>query len=104
MIFSEYNQGDVLKIEHVRYPIVVASKSLFNSSGMIVGCPFIENGKDLTLHVPLEVNGMQGFAYCEMLKSYDLNYRSHKLVDKLSTLDTMEVADAIQSIFDYVYP
>ncbi len=101
MVFS---QGDVLKIERIKYPIFVASKESFNGSGMIIGCPFIAGGIDFITHVPASINDEVGYIYCEHLKLYDLRSRGHKRIFKLSQIDTMEAANAIQSIFDYVYP
>ncbi len=101
MVFS---QGDVLKIEHVSYPIFVTSKKSFNGSGMIIGCPFVEDGEDFVTHIPISINDKKGFIYCEQLKLYDLKSRGHKRIYQLSQLDTMEIADTVQGLFDYIYP
>lgn len=33
------SQGDILKIEGIRHPVLVVSKDFFNTSGEIIGCP-----------------------------------------------------------------
>ena len=101
MIFS---QGDIIKIENIKPLIVVVSKKTFNSSGMIIGCPFIESDKDYALHIPITIDGKSGYVYCESLRTFDLKNRGHKPIGKLTTIESMEVADAVQSIFDYIYP
>ena len=35
------HQGDILKIEKIKHPVLVVSKDFFNSSGEIIGCPII---------------------------------------------------------------
>lgn len=33
------HQGDIVKIERVKSPVLVTSKEFFNQTGEIVGCP-----------------------------------------------------------------
>ncbi len=103
-MIGELNQGDVIKIPGIKYPIIVVSKNSFNVEGEIIGCPFIEGDEKLTLYVPLIINEKKGFACCDVLKTFDLKTRGYKRIYRLPMLDTMSVADAIQSIFDYIYP
>lgn len=35
------HQGDILKIEKIKHPVLVASQDFFNTSGEIIGCPII---------------------------------------------------------------
>ncbi len=37
------HQGDILKVEKIKHPVLVASKDFFNTSGEIIGCPIITN-------------------------------------------------------------
>lgn len=46
---------------------------------------------------------MQGFVLCEQMKLLDLRVRGYKKLSELKIEDVMNIADAIQSIFDY-YP
>ena len=34
-------QGDILKIASLPYPIVVVSKNFFNESGLVMACPIV---------------------------------------------------------------
>ena len=36
------HQGDILKIEKIKHPVLVVSKDFFNSSGEIIGCPIMD--------------------------------------------------------------
>ncbi len=44
------HQGDILKIEKIKHPILVVSKDFFNTSGEIIGCPIIRNSTVGSLH------------------------------------------------------
>ena len=41
------HQGDILKIEKIKHPVLVVSKDFFNTSGQIIGCPVIKHSKPL---------------------------------------------------------
>ena len=34
-----FRQGDILKVEKIKHPVLVVSKDFFNASGQIIGCP-----------------------------------------------------------------
>ena len=40
---ASLHQGDILKIEKIKHPVLVVSKDFFNTSGEIIGCPIIKN-------------------------------------------------------------
>ncbi|MCR5099285.1 MAG: type II toxin-antitoxin system PemK/MazF family toxin [Lachnospiraceae bacterium] len=100
---SEIYQGEVLEIEGIKDPVIVVSKPRFNMSGTVVGCPFLTKCSPSALHIKLSLDDKEGCAICEDLRLIDLRVRGHHRLYRLSTLDTMEVADAVQSIFDYIY-
>ena len=100
---KEVNQGDIIHVEGIRGDIFVASKDRFNKSGMIVGCPVIRDGKPAALHIPISAGDWDGIVICEQLKSIDISARGYGKVDEVSIADVMEVTDAIQGIFDYVF-
>ena len=41
------HQGDILKIEKIKHPVLIVSKDFFNTSGEIIGCPIINKGVSL---------------------------------------------------------
>lgn len=47
----DIHQGDILKIEKIKHPVLVVSKDFFNNSGAIIGCPIIENSTIGPLHI-----------------------------------------------------
>ena len=45
------HQGDILKIEKIRHPVLIVSKGFFNTSGEIIGCPIIKDSMPGPLHI-----------------------------------------------------
>ena len=33
------HQGDIIKVENIKSPVLVTSKDFFNQSGEVIGCP-----------------------------------------------------------------
>ncbi len=98
----QLHQGDILKIERIKHPVLVVSKDFFNTSGEIIGCPIYESGTESPLHIAVATDEVQGYVQCEKLALLDLKIRGHKKVGKITLNSKMNIADAIQSIFDYL--
>ena len=95
-------QGDILKIEKIKHPVLVVSKNFFNTSGQIIGCPIIKNSMPGPLHIWMSTDENEGYVQCEKLALLDLSVRGYKKVDRLPISDMIEISDAIQSIFEYI--
>ena len=95
-------QGDILKIENIKHPVLVVSKDFFNTSGEIIGCPIISNSIPGPLHIWMSTENTEGYIQCEKLALLDLSIRGHKKIDRLPIYEMMNVSDAIQGIFEYV--
>ena len=96
------HQGDILKIEKIKHPVLVVSKDFFNTSGEIIGCPIIRDSIPGPLHIWMATEENQGYIQCEKLALLDLSVRRYKKVDRLSISQLMNIADAIQGIFEYI--
>lgn len=99
---TSLQQGDILKIEKIKHPVLVASKDFFNTSGMIIGCPIIYNSNPGPLHIWTSTGNTEGYIQCEKLALLDLTIRGHKKIDRLPISEMMNVSDAIQGIFEYI--
>ena len=99
---GEIHQGDILKIEKIRQPVLVASKDFFNSSGEIIGCPIYADLIKSPLHIYISGKEIEGYVQCEKITLFDLDIRGHKRIDRIAMKDLMNVTDAIQGIFDYI--
>lgn len=98
------NQGDILKIERTNRPALVVSKNFFNNSGEIIACPIYDTGTESALHQPIlsENKRVSGIVHCEKLALLNLTTRGYKKLDHVKIDDTINIADCIQAIFDYV--
>lgn len=96
------HQGDILKIENIKHPVLVVSKDFFNTSGEIIGCPIIRNSVSGPLHIWMATEENKGYIQCEKLALLDLAVRGYKKVDHLPISDMMDVSDTIQGIFEYL--
>ena len=96
------HQGDILKIEKIKHPVLVVSKDFFNSSGEIIGCPIISNSIPGPLHILMDTEENQGYIQCEKLALLDLSIRGYKKVDRLPISEIINVSDAIQGIFENI--
>ena len=95
-------QGDILKIEKIKHPVLVVSKDYFNTSGEIVGCPIYGDSNIGPPHIAVRIEGEPGYVQCEKLALLDLRVRGYKKISEITMRDRMEIADTIQGIFDYV--
>ena len=91
------HQGDILKVEKIKHPVLVASKDFFNTSGEI-----ITNARSGPLHVWMSTENTEGYIHCEKLALLDLSVRGYKKTDRLPFSEMINVSDAIQSIFEYI--
>ena len=96
------HQGDILKIEKIKHPVLVVSKDFFNTSGEIIGCPIIQDSTPGPLHIWMSANETRGYIHCEKLALLDLSVRGYQKVDRLPFADMINVSDTIQGIFEYI--
>ena len=95
-------QGDILKIVSIQYPVLVVSKNFFNESGLVIACPILPNAVMGPLRIKYKNKKISGYIYCDQLRVVDLNNRRFSKADSISLHDLMDIIDAIQSIFDYI--
>ena len=96
------HQGDILKVEKIKPPVLVVSKDFFNRTGEIIGCPIYEHGLEGPLHIPIETKETSGLVQCEKLVLFDLNVRRYRRIDRVPLANMIDIADTIQGIFDYI--
>lgn len=96
------HQGDIVKIEKIKHPVLVVSKDFFNTSNTIIGCPIIKDSLRGPLHIWIETDEAEGYVHCEKMKLLDLTVRGYKKIDRLPISQLMNIADAIQGIFEYI--
>lgn len=95
-------QGDIIKIERTKLPVLVVSRDSFNTSGAVIGCPIMDCSDDDPLHVQIIADETEGCVQCENVHLLDLEKRGFVKVGTISLEDRMEISDRIQNIFEYV--
>jgi mRNA-degrading endonuclease toxin of MazEF toxin-antitoxin module len=98
---DELHQGDILKIEHIRKPVLVVSKDFFNQTLEIIGCPIYDKGEAGPLHIHIKTDEVEGYVQCEKISLLDLSIRGYSKIDRLKYPDIIDITDAIHGIFDY---
>ena len=99
---EDVRQGDILKIEKIKHPVLVASRDFFNTSGEIIGCPISKDSQPGPLHIWMSTEQTEGYIQCEKLALLDLSVRGYKKVDRLPISEMINISDAIQGIFEYI--
>ena len=100
---TKAQQGDILKLGEVRYPILVVSTNFFNETELIVGCPIIKDMIiDSPLHIAISTDKISGCVMCEDMRKFDTRIRRYSILDRIKMSDIINITDAIQSIFDYI--
>ena len=46
----EYHQGDILRIEKIKYPVLVVSKDFFNETGEMINISYSKQPQMAALH------------------------------------------------------
>ena len=65
-------QGDMLKISGLPYPMIVVSNDFFNQEGKIIACPIVRNAAEGPLHIRLKelfCRGLRALRAAEIYRS-----------------------------------
>ena len=58
-------QGDILRISGISWPVIVVSNNHFNQIGEAVVCPILNNITQNAIHLPIRISSPAGaFAPC----------------------------------------
>ena len=98
---STVEQGDLLKIGGLNYPVIVVSNNFFNQSGKAIVCPILKNAIEGPLHIPLKDSSIEGYVLCEQVRYVDLSARRYSRLTSSHYFDIMDISDAVMGIFDY---
>ena len=100
---GKLRQGYILKLENIKYPVLVVSNDTFNSiSNQVIACPILSNETENALHIRIMTTDISGVVICEQLRLFDLSVRGYKKIGELQLSETANISDAVQSIFDYL--
>ena len=94
-------QGDMLKVSGIKYPVIVVSNNFFNQSGKVIACPILKNAVEGPLHIKLRDSAVEGYVLCEQVKYLDLKARNFSKLTSTHYFDIMDISDAVMGMFDY---
>ena len=94
-------QGDMLRVGGIQYPVIVVSNNFFNQSGKVIACPIVKNAIEGPLHIKLKDSSVEGIVLCEQVKYLDLKARHFSKLTSTHYFDIMDISDAVMAIFDY---
>ena len=98
---AKVEQGDLLKVAGLAYPVIVVSNDFFNESGKAIVCPIMKNAADGPLHIKLKDCLVEGYVLCEQVRYIDLAARHFSKMTATHYFDIMDISDAVKGIFDY---
>lgn len=91
-------QGDVLKVEGINFPVVVVSNNRTNTSNQVIVCPIMQTTDKYTLIVPIDGDRC---VISDKIKQLDLNQRSYSVKSNIGFTKVMMVVDQVQAMLDY---
>jgi len=94
-------QGDLLKVSGLRYPVIVVSNDFFNETGKAIVCPIMKDAVEGPLHIRLRNCPVEGYVLCEQVRFIDLAERRFSKMTATHYFDIMDISDAVMGIFDY---
>ena len=98
---ARVEQGDLLKVEGLKHPVMVVSNDFFNESGKAIVCPILKDATEGPLHIPLRKCPVEGVVLCEQVRYVDLSARRFSKLTESRYFDIMDISDAVMAMFDY---
>ena len=98
---QKIEQGDLLKVSGINYPVIVVSNNFFNESGKAIVCPIMTNAIEGPLHIRLRDCPVEGYVLCEQVRFLDLAVRRFSKMTATHYFDIMDISDAVMGMFDY---
>ena len=100
---KDLNQGDIIKVNGFKNLFVaVSSNEFIRATKMAHLCPINAGVPAGPLHI--QIIGSKetlGTVICEQIKLIDINDRGFTKRDRLHYPDIMNIADAVQGMFEY---
>ena len=98
---QKIEQGDLLKVGGLKYPVIVVSNDFFNESGKAIVCPIVKDALEGPLHIKLKDCAVEGYVLCEQVRFVDLAERRFSKMTATHYFDIMDISDAVMGMFDY---
>ena len=101
MVTLTVEQGDLLRIGGIKWPVIVVSNNFFNTSGKVIACPILPDAIEGPLHIRLRDCPVKGYVLCEQMRYFDLKVRRFSKLSATYYFDIVDIADAVMGIFEW---
>ena len=61
MVTPVVEQGDLLRVGGIKWPVIVVSNNFFNASGRVIACPILPDAVEGPLHIRLKDCPVEGY-------------------------------------------
>ena len=98
-------QGDILRVSGIGWPVIVVSNNRFNAIGEAVVCPILKdippNAVHLPICIPTASGEIRGHIACEHLRHVDLNVRRYAKLHSMQLTEYLDISDTLIALFDF---
>ena len=98
-------QGDILRVNGINWPVIVVSNNRFNEIGEVIVCPILSNVTPNAIHLPISVSSaageIRGVVVCEQIRNLDLKTRRFSKAGSLRLGDFLDISDTLIALFDF---
>ncbi len=98
-------QGSILRVSGISWPVIVVSNDHFNAIGEAIVCPILDHVSPNAIHLPICVSSasgeIKGTIACEHLRHVDLNVRRFTKLGFLLLSDYLNISDTLIALFDF---
>ena len=101
MVTLTVEQGDLLRIGGIKWPVIVGSNNFCNTSGKVIACPILPDAIEGPLHIRLRDCPVKGYVLCEQMRYFDLKVRRFSKLSATYYFDIVDIADAVMGIFEW---
>ena len=98
-------QGSILRVSGINWPVIVVSNNHFNAIGEAIVCPILDNISPNAVHLPVSISSpsgeIKGLIACEHVRHVDLNVRRFSKLGFLVLTDYLDISDTLIALFDF---
>ncbi|MDO5436472.1 MAG: type II toxin-antitoxin system PemK/MazF family toxin [Clostridia bacterium] len=98
---QKIEQGNIMKVDGIKYPVMVVSNDFFNRSGKAIICPILKDAAEGPLHIRLKCDAVEGYVLCEQVRYIDLSERHFARIAAEGYYEVMDISDAVMGMFDH---
>ena len=96
------NQGDIITVRGIEFPVLVVSNDYYNKSGTVIACPVVKDDPNITFQVHIDTQQTAGYVCCDNMKQLNLEKRGYTARGSISVAGLLQVLDRIHSVFEFV--